>query len=115
MVCTTVRSMANSEDSTRSATRLTCSSCDATWTGVSRCHCSECHRTFSGLGLFDRHRRGGKCQDPAGLRHTETGERLAYLSPDGIWQADPTKQRLAPIRVRSAGTGTDSSAPEHSE
>lgn len=26
-----------------------------------QCHCGACHETFSGITLFDRHRRDGKC------------------------------------------------------
>lgn len=54
-----------------------CPRCDATWTGLAVCHCGACHRTFSGLTLFDAHRRGGKCADPAGVD-------LRVV--DGIWR-----------------------------
>lgn len=76
-------------DTPRVTPRITCSGCDTTWTGATRCHCSAegCHRTFAGLGLFDRHRhnRGehGGCDDPANIR-TQAGERVMFLR-DGIW------------------------------
>lgn len=43
-------------------------------------HCSVCHRTFGTVTSFDRHRRGGACLDPAGLR----------MHPDarGVWRMD---------------------------
>jgi hypothetical protein len=44
-----------------------CAGCDARWSGTATAHCSVCHRTFSGVTSFDRHRRDGRCTDPAGL------------------------------------------------
>jgi len=35
--------------------------------GHSRCVCRSCGETFSGLTAFDKHRRGGRCLDPAEL------------------------------------------------
>ncbi|WP_456300258.1 FDXHR family putative zinc-binding protein [Saccharopolyspora oryzae] len=63
--------------------QLTCHQCPNTWTGTSRCHCSSCHHTFSGLALFDRHRRNGRCHHPETLRG-QAGERLAHLR-GGLW------------------------------
>ena len=45
----------------------TCSTCPATWTGLTTCHCSACHITWSGIGLFDTHRRGGRCAPPQAM------------------------------------------------
>lgn len=41
--------------------------CGARWSGSQTCHCAApgCCRTFTGIGAFDRHRRGGTCADPA--------------------------------------------------
>lgn len=43
-------------------------------------HCSVCHRTFGTVTSFDRHRRGGECLDPAGLR--------MHPDPRGVWRMD---------------------------
>jgi hypothetical protein len=52
---------------TRSADRLPHSCrCGSRWAGKLTSHCGSCHRTFSGVGAFDRHRRGGVCLDPTG-------------------------------------------------
>jgi hypothetical protein len=41
--------------------------CAARWSGSGTCHCGtqNCHQTFTGVGAFDRHRKGGTCNDPA--------------------------------------------------
>lgn len=39
--------------------------CDAWWTGLSAGHCSVCGHTFTSVSGFDKHRRGGRCLDPA--------------------------------------------------
>ncbi len=41
--------------------------CGSRWGGLNTCHCAAdgCHRTFSGVSTFDRHRRDGRCIDPA--------------------------------------------------
>jgi hypothetical protein len=39
--------------------------CGARWSGSTTCHCGACHLTCSGIGAFDRHRRGGTCNDPS--------------------------------------------------
>lgn len=66
--------------------RLTCSGCDNTWTGVTRCHCSGCHRTFAGLTLFDAHRRDirgqGTCLDPATLDQRYDAEAGTWRGPE---------------------------------
>jgi hypothetical protein len=41
--------------------------CGQWWTGAERSHASCCHRTFSSLSAFDRHRKGGRCNDPAAV------------------------------------------------
>lgn len=69
----------------RPLTKITCGGCDNTWTGLSFCHCSAapvsspCHRTFSSLTMFDRHRVGGRCADPA-----DWGSDARLV--DGVWR-----------------------------
>ncbi len=43
--------------------------CGARWSGTNTSHCAAtgCHYTFTGLGDFDRHRKGGVCADPASI------------------------------------------------
>lgn len=56
-------------------------------------HCGACHLTFSGLGAFDKHRRGAHdggrhCVDPAtDVELTEKGKRKALWWQDarGRW------------------------------
>lgn len=43
----------------------------------SQAHCSVCHRTFSGMWAFDKHRRDGRCLDPA---------ELGLVERDRIWR-----------------------------
>lgn len=56
-------------------------------------HCGSCHRVFDGLSAFDRHRREGKCLDPATLMHD--GE-LIFTSRQGTHgqDADTTYWRI---------------------
>lgn len=60
-----------------------------------QCHCvAECHQTFGGVTMFDRHRRDGRCLDPA-----ECG--MTYR--DGIWRETLTdSQRGALERLKRA-------------
>lgn len=85
---------------------ITCSGCDNTWTGASRCHCSNCHITLSGIGLFDKHRHGrgerGGCLDPAQMlirTGPRAGQPVMYLR-DGIWSAPEMDEDA---RARRAG------------
>jgi hypothetical protein len=88
--------------------RVTCSGCDATWTGTSPCHCASCHRTFAGIKLFDAHRhaRGehGGCLDPeqvlvqAGQRK---GERVMFFR-DGMFRGpELSEEQIAKLRGAS--------------
>jgi hypothetical protein len=45
--------------------------CGARWTGFRTTHCGGCHATFGGLTVFDRHRRDGRCLNPAQLDGVE--------------------------------------------
>lgn len=69
---------------------ITCSGCDASWTGVSAAHCSACHCTFSSAGLFDRHRsvaggEHGSCLPPGRLVNANTGEPVMFFR-DEMWR-----------------------------
>ena len=57
-------------------------------------HCAarSCGITFGSAGGFDKHRRDGRCVDPAGLGMTET---------NGVWRtpiSDDDRERLRAIR-----------------
>ncbi len=42
--------------------------CGARWSGTNACHCGACHRhTFTGVAAFDRHRKGGVCNNPTSV------------------------------------------------
>jgi hypothetical protein len=45
----------------------------------SQAQCATCKRTFGGVGLFDRHRKGGRCSDPATIPQ-------AHQDGRGIWR-----------------------------
>jgi hypothetical protein len=47
-----------------------------------QCHCGACHETFSGITLFDRHRRDGKCL----LIPADMPMRLKEVR--GVWRFD---------------------------
>lgn len=42
-------------------------SCGARWSGSGTAHCGACCTTFTGVGAFDAHRRGGRCNPPAAV------------------------------------------------
>lgn len=43
-------------------------SCGARWSGTNACHCGACHRfTFTNVSAFDRHRKGGVCNEPTSV------------------------------------------------
>ncbi|MEH0542962.1 hypothetical protein QA802_07735 [Streptomyces sp. B21-105] len=61
--------------------------CGAWWTGAERSHCGGCHLTYSSLTSFERHRKGGRCNDPASVglvaRQKPYGELWGLPGPDG--------------------------------
>jgi hypothetical protein len=71
----------------------TCGGCDSTWTGTNMAHCggkgSGCHTTFSSAKLFDLHRQGHVCTDPAsivyGADNGRAGEPRMKLNKHGVW------------------------------
>lgn len=70
------------------ANGISCSGCQARWSGAGRAHCSVCHRLFSTASKFDLHRtargeRGG-CLDPATVT-SRSGDRLLFFR-DGMWR-----------------------------
>lgn len=54
--------------------------CGRDWTGLSQAHCPTCHEHFGSVQGFDRHRRTGECQHPAGIT-TRTGRRVFRSAP----------------------------------
>lgn len=71
----------------------TCSGCPARWTGANRAHCSAegCHQTFAGVGLFERHRIGFACVDPATLPGMELR--------GGLWRGpEATEEQRAALK-----------------
>lgn len=55
----------NSDYEKRDPITYSCGGCDNRWRGIRTCHCAACHRSFGSIHLFDQHRRGGQCADPA--------------------------------------------------
>lgn len=45
---------------------------------LAQAHCPSCHRTFGGVTGFDKHRRFGRCTDPATLGMADNGR--------GVWR-----------------------------
>lgn len=64
---------------------ITTGCCDATWTGIAAAHCSGCHETFTSASTFDRHRRGGKCLNPAELGMVRADRAWRGWSLPGSW------------------------------
>jgi len=76
-------------------------------------HCSGCHHTFEGITLFDLHRRGGVCADPATM--TVGGLPLIFdgTHGDGSWRPDTSRLKDAYERAEAArGTGSTGEASE---
>lgn len=66
---------------------ITCSSCDASWTGLGRCHHAKegCHETFGGRVSFDLHlRANGTCLHPSalGLKQNDNGVWVNEFNPE---------------------------------
>lgn len=61
--------------------------CKSWWTGAERSHCGGCHLIYSSLTSFERHRKGGRCNDPASVglvaRQKPYGELWGLPGPDG--------------------------------
>lgn len=64
------------------------------WSGTSTAHCGACHETFSGIGPFDRHRRGKPGDDrypPGGCYYPgDTGLVLIEGRAYRCWGTTPT-------------------------
>jgi hypothetical protein len=86
--------------SRRAGSAITCSGCDAVWTGSAAAHCSGCHRSFSGATLFDRHRsvagERGRCTDPATLARPD-GQPICELR-DGMWRFPEMDEATKAVR-----------------
>lgn len=74
-----------------------CGGCTNRWAGTSTAHCPTCHRTFGAVGGFDRHRRDGRCVDPAtlGLVASERTGYTAWVFPI----SDAERARLNALKV----------------
>lgn len=42
-----------------------CNNCGRSWGGLAECHCTVCCNHFTGETAFDKHRKNGKCVEPA--------------------------------------------------
>jgi hypothetical protein len=65
-------------------------------------HCGACHRTFGAVSGFDRHRREGRCLDPAALGMAQA--KRIWRQP--LSAADASRLRLRGLRAESPSTGT---------
>lgn len=87
---------------------LTCSGCDARWSGVSRAHCAadQCHHSFASASLFDLHRsvagEHGTCRNPRDIVNTQ-GNRVMFYR-EGLWRSPELteEQKVAAFGRRSA-------------
>lgn len=61
-----------------------------------RAHCGACHVTFAGVRYFDRHRKDGRCLDPAELGLTLKGS---------VWGTVMPTEALARLRGESGNPG----------
>jgi hypothetical protein len=64
--------------------------CGREWSGLAQAHCPTCHEHFGSVQGFDRHRRSGQCQDPAGIT-ARTGRRVLRSAEGpfgGTWVLD---------------------------
>lgn len=71
--------------------------CGRAWwqSGNRTSHCGGCHETFASLTLFDRHRHGGVCADPATM--TDLGQPLATETRGGggpIWYSPAAREAV---------------------
>lgn len=71
--------------------------CGGRFTGLSTAHCTVCHETFTSPTGFDRHRRYGKCLDPARL-WDNSGYRIFKLvdRPYRCWGGDDVRETHPP-------------------
>jgi hypothetical protein len=73
--------------------------CGSWWTGAERSHASCCHRTFSSLTAFDKHRKGGRCNDPESVglvaREKPYGTLWGNPAPEGGYAALYTTNEAA--------------------
>lgn len=99
-----------SEKTSSERNTLTCSGCDAAWSGVGRAHCAAdgCHRTFATASLFDLHRSSigehGSCRNPRDITRRE--DRVMYFR-DGLWRSPELTEEQKEVKFkRRAGTTT---------
>lgn len=89
---------------------MTCTyDCQRPTPAQAHCAADGCHRTFGGVSGFDRHRRDGRCLDPAPLGYTEIR---------GIWRQpldDDARSRLWPApQAAEQGLPVPASTPSRS-
>ncbi len=91
--------------------------CGRTWTGLAQAHCAACCEHFGSVAGFDRHRRSGRCQDPAGIT-SRTGRRV-FRSADGplggTWVLDIDRVHPQHAARRAARPQPSSPAPSTEE
>lgn len=94
--------------------RLTC--CERTWVGPDRAHCCRRHRgcghVFDDPGLWDDHRRAGRCLDP--LAHRSDADRHGSLDPR-TGQPPLTQPPERPLRIGQTGRVTAENPTEDPE
>lgn len=70
-------------DDYRPSAGPSCKGCGSRWTGLNAAHCAGCCRTFTSATGFDKHRRDGRCLDPATAR-ARNGY-LIFVPADRPW------------------------------
>jgi len=86
-----------------------CARCESRWDGLNTAHCCACHQTFTTPGVFDKHRRDGKCLPPqeAGLVLTRRAYRCWATpgSPGMVWQSKSERLSVPPEGNWTPGRG----------
>ncbi|WP_425414240.1 FDXHR family putative zinc-binding protein [Pseudonocardia asaccharolytica] len=79
------------------------SCCGLVWVGVDRAHCCRrtggCGRVFDDAALWDAHRKGGVCLDPATLGLVQTRNGIWLRAVDYL-PGGARPEKLAPPRGR---------------
>lgn len=69
-----------------------------TWSGTSKCLCYGCRNLFSSPSAFDKHRKGGKCLDPAKIKLELKDGVWRYPGPAGDAATALRESRFAPSK-----------------
>ena len=67
-----------------------------------RPHCTSCCATFTVDSAASKHRRDGKCMDPATVTG-KTGKLLLHQRADGLWSSPPGAKTWNPKGSASPG------------